>query len=144
MNARVVARVTIKATATQVFDRLVDLESHFLWNPHLQEIAPVMKLKQGAEYTTSSLLLGVRVHSNITVTQLTPRQRLELINDTGTLQYKVVYQLQKHTIGTTVVCTTTISTDKQAFAFTKPILKLLAQRELQTDLQALKHLVEDS
>jgi hypothetical protein len=40
------------------------------------------------------------------------------------------------------VCATTVSSDNKAFAFAAPVLKALARRELQTDMQALKLAVE--
>lgn len=142
MNARVVARVTINARPAEVFGCLVNLESHYIWNPHLQRISPIVTLKKGTTYSTTSVLLGVKVESQVTVARLIRDKQLVLTSDTGSLHYTVVYQLVPEEDQTVVVCNTQVSAST-AFSFTKPILKLLAHRELQSDLRAFKQLIEE-
>jgi uncharacterized protein YndB with AHSA1/START domain len=142
MEVRVVAKVTIAADRPSVFKYLTNLKYHFLWNPHLQSITRLKRLKPGATYESTSLLLGIRVQGTNRVAKFVPDREVELENNTGALHYQVNYQLTGIPRKTLLTCTTTVSSQSQAFAFTKPVLRLLARRELQSDLQALKIAVE--
>jgi hypothetical protein len=122
---------------------LTDLKRHYLWNPPLQSISSTDRLHLGSVYQTTSLVLGVRISSSNLVTKLSPSKELEIENNTGTVHYRVHFQLRDKGESTLVTCSTTVSSDSGAFAFTAPILKLLARRELQTDMQALKIAVEN-
>jgi hypothetical protein len=142
MQARVTTQITIAASPAEVFAYLIDLKRHFLWNPHLHSITPQVLLTPGLTYKSSSLLLGVKVSGLNRVTKLVKERELELENDTGALHYRVNYLLRRRHNTTLLICATRVSGESQAFAFATPVLKLLARRELQADLQALKIAVE--
>lgn len=142
MTSCIVSQVTIKARPAAVFKYLADLNYHFLWNPHLQNLSPRMVLKKGVSYQTTSMLLGVKVVAKNQVTKFASNQELQIENSTGTLKYKVNYQLRGQEQSTTLVCTTEVSADSPSFAFSRPVLKMLARRELRSDLEALKLAVE--
>lgn len=76
------------------------------------------------------------------VTQFLSPYDLALENSTGALQYNVHYKLRPVEKKTFLSCTTIVSSESETFAFTAPVLKLLARRELQTGLEALKIAVE--
>ena len=99
-------------------------------------------MKTGMRYETTSLVLGVKVHGTNIVTKCLPNRRLEFRNVSGVLHWQVAYELRQQANRVTVQCTTEVSSQSKQFAFTKPVLKLLAKRELQTDMQALKIAVE--
>jgi hypothetical protein len=143
MKAHVVARVSIDATPPGVFGYLEHLRFHYLWNPSLIKLSPIVALKQGMTYKSTSLLLGIKVQSVNKVSKLVKNRELEVENDSGPLNYRVNYHLETKASKTIVICTTEVSSKSEAFAFAKPVLKLLARRELQTDLQALKIAVEN-
>lgn len=142
MTSSVISQVTIKARPAAVFKYLADLNYHFLWNPHLQNLSPRMVLKKGVSYQTTSMLLGVKVVAKNQVTKFASNQELQIENSTGTLKYRVNYQLRRQEQSTTLVCTTKVSADSPSFAFSRPVLKMLARRELRSDLEALKLAVE--
>ncbi len=142
MKVSVISRISIAANRNEVFKYLTDPSYHFLWNPHLQSLTPMHTLKQGSKYKTTSLLLGVRVKGNNLISKSVPEREFQIENNTGMIKYRVAYQLHTKNKFTEVVCTTVVSTNNKAFAFSTPILKLLAQRELQSDLKALKIAVE--
>jgi len=142
MNTRVTTRVTINATAPRVFDYLAELQYHYLWNPHTETIHPLIRLKHGFEYKATSLLLGMKIRSTNRVTTFVNNKELEIENSTGLLHYNVNYSLSTSGDKTIVRCNILVSADSEAFAFAKPVLKMLARRELQADLQALKLAVE--
>lgn len=142
MQAKVVSKVTIDATSPQVFLYLSDNHKHFFWNPHLQSIKPKMALTKGCSYDTVSLFLGKEIRATNEVTVLRKDRELEIQNDTGTLHYRVNYQLKSEGKKTVVTCGVVVEAKSNAFAFATPVLKKLASRELQSDLQALKLAVE--
>lgn len=142
MKVHTVTKISIRKKRAEVFKYLADLRYHYLWNPHLRRISPLDVVKLGTEYKSVTLLLGVKVRGKNVITKLLPNQEVEIVNNIGTLQYKVSYRLQSKRKETLLVCTTSVYSENGAFAFTAPILKLLARRELQTDLQALKIAVE--
>ena len=142
MQARVTTQVTILARPADVFAYLIDLKRHFLWNPHLQSVSPQVLLKPGLKYKSSSLLMGVKVSGVNRVAKLIKERELEIENDTGTLHYRVNYRLRPELDRTLLTCDTQVSGQNEAFAFAAPVLKMLARRELQADLQALKIAVE--
>lgn len=141
-QARVEAKVTIQATPAQVFTYLKDLKYHALWNAHLQKITPITELKPGLTYETSSLVLGIPVSGKNSVLQLKQDELLEIENAAGTLKYRVTFRLKPGAKGTTVRCVTKLYAKHNSFVFAAKLLKILAERELRTDLQALKEAVE--
>jgi hypothetical protein len=142
MKTLITSKITIAAAPAKTFRYLADLKCHQLWNPHLISIAPLMSLRLGVEYKTVSILLGVEVKGTNAVTKFKVNEELELSNTTGLLQYVVRYRLQSRGQKTLLNCTTVVSSKSNAFAFAAPILEILARRELQTDLSALKIAVE--
>ena len=142
MNARLVTKMQIAAPPENVFRYLSQLRYHKFWNPHLQGSLPDITLSQGASYYTTSLLFGRKTHFKNIVSKCTENSELELCNDTGLLQYCVRYTLLPKAHGTLLTCNMAVSSTSNSFAFAKPILKLLVQRELQIDLTLLKTAVE--
>jgi hypothetical protein len=65
-----------------------------------------------------------------------------MINQTGLIHYRVNYSLSSNSQQTKIICNTTIETYQKPLHFAAPILSVLAKRELQSDLQALKVAVE--
>ncbi|HSX45503.1 MAG TPA: SRPBCC family protein [Candidatus Saccharimonadia bacterium] len=143
MTVSVVSRISVEAKPRAIFKYLADSSYHFLWNPHLHSLEPANKLKLGSKYKTSSVLLGVRVSGKNAVTGFVADKELQIENVAGTISYIVNYKLHPQGEDTQVVCTTEVTADGNAFAFTKPLLRLLARRELQSDLKALKIAVEN-
>jgi hypothetical protein len=137
-----VTRVSIAAQPAAIFEYLTDLKRHYLWNPQLQNISSTEALRLGSVYQTSSMVLGVKIASTNTVTRFSPLRELEIENNTGTVHYRAHFRLQPDGERTSIICSTTVSSKSGAFAFTAPILRRLARRELQTDMQALKIAVE--
>jgi len=142
MKAHVVTKIEIAAKPTDVFAYLQHLKLHKLWNPHMQGTLPDITLEAGMEYHVSSLLFGKKFHSNNQVTKLVAGKELEICNETGMVEYCIRYRLRPQAEGTLLTCSSTVSSESRSFAFAKPILKLLAQRELHIDLQLLKTAVE--
>jgi len=142
MNARIVTQITVNSSPERVFKYLTDMKYHYLWNPQLQRLTPVTVLKAGLQYEAESLVLGVRIKANNTVTNFVKNRELEIDNQTGMVHYSANFKLSRRKESTLLICNTTVSTTSKAFAFAKPVMERLARRELQTDLQALKIAVE--
>src|SRR5581483_2180260 len=132
-SVRVVAKITISAKPPAVFNYLTDLRRHFLWNPHLRTISPLIKLESGSVYETSSIILGVKVKGKNEVTRLKPEQELQIENHTGLIRYAANYKLGGRGGQTTITCTTTVDTEYKPLHFADSIMKKLARRELQSD-----------
>lgn len=142
MEVSVVTRITIDAPPSEVFRYLTDLKLHYLWNPQLRKVSPLIMLSKGATYRSESTVLGVNLHGHIKVTRFTKDRELALNNEQGQVHYRVNFILQAVDRRTQVICKTTAITHNGYFAFAKPVLKLIARRELQSDLQGLKLAVE--
>ena len=99
-------------------------------------------LQEGMEYRVTNTLFGMKTSGRVRVKKLIRPTRLDLISTTGMLEFTVSYQLAKKGTGTLLTCRTSVSTESKAFAFAKPMMHLLARRELQADLEELKLLVE--
>lgn len=142
MKVKVVTQVAIVADRPAVFKYLKELRYHFLWNPPLQSIKPIITLELGAKYSSTSMMLGKKIITKNEVTKFEADSELELANNTGMIHYRVNYCLKSQGKKTLVICNTAVSSESKAFAFAKPVLEILARRELQADLQALKIAVE--
>jgi hypothetical protein len=142
MRARIVSQVSISASAPEVFRYLVNLEYHRLWNPHLVRIPPRKTLEQGSQYKAVSMMFGIKISSTNVVSKLVSDKELQLENQAGTIHYRVNYKLESHPDSVEVVCTTAVTSTAKAIGLTAPLLKILAKRELEADLQALKVAVE--
>jgi uncharacterized membrane protein len=143
MRVNVATKITIAAPAREVFRYLTDLKYTHLWNPQIKQLSSKKVLKLNSTYETTSQVLGITIQSVNVVTKYIPNKELQIENNTGTVHYRANFRLVPKTPKSLVLtCTTTVSSDYKAFAFSGPVLKLLARRELQTDLQALKIAVE--
>ena len=135
--------MTIAAPPAAVFKYLTNLAYHYLWNPQIQYISDDGALHLGSTYQTTSLVLGVKLNSTNLVTKFIPSKEVEIENNTGTVHYCANFRLRPRHKQTIVTCHTIVSADSAAFAFAGPIMRRLARRELQTDMQALKLAVEN-
>lgn len=142
MKATVTHRVTVKASPKQVFRYLRDPTKHPLWNPHLQSVSTSAPLKKGSAYTSVSFLLGVSVESKNIVSDYLEGKMLVVNGSEGPLDYRIEYQLVPERDATHVTCITTVSSSVRAFMYTRPVFKILAQREIRADLRSLKKVVE--
>ncbi|HSW80567.1 MAG TPA: SRPBCC family protein [Candidatus Saccharimonadales bacterium] len=143
MKTTVVSRIQIAADQEVVFEYLSHLKYHTLWNPHIRKISSKRKLKLGSKYKTESFILGIHLPASNTVTILEEPSELEVENIVGVLNWRVNFKLKKNGGTVLVICSSVVSTNSKGFIFTAPILKQLARRELQTDLQSLKIAVEN-
>jgi len=142
MRARIVTEVNITSSPKEVFRYLENLEYHRLWNPHLVRIPPRKKLEVGSQYKAVSMMFGIEVRSNNVVSKLVPDKELQIENRTGTILYSVNYKLKKESPSVKLVCSTSVSSTAKVIGLSAPLLKVLAKRELESDLQALKVAVE--
>ncbi len=143
MKTSVSTQITIKKSNHKVFTYLTDLHYVHLWNPQLRKVSDKKILKLGSSYTSESEILGVKISAINVITKFHEGNELQIENETGTVAYIANFKLKSVSPDeTTVMLSTTVSSSSKAFAFTLPVLKVLARRELQTDLQALKIAVE--
>lgn len=138
----VVTRITIAAKPRDIFTYLTDLRYYYLWNPQMLSISPTKPLRLGMTYSTVILILGVQVKSTHEVTKLAAPKMLELQSKAGMIKHRTSFRLTAKGKKTQLVCKTIVFADSTAFAFAKPILRLLAQHDLKTDMEALKLAVE--
>jgi uncharacterized protein YndB with AHSA1/START domain len=143
MKVELTTRISITAQPHEVFKYLKDLRLHYLWNPQLQTITPLIELSHGQQYHATRMVLGQPLKVESTVKEFKPGKKLSLAITAGLVNSKVSWTLSPHKNGTLVICKTVVYNESPAFAFTKPVLRLLARRELQSDLQALKIAVEN-
>ncbi len=59
------------------------------------------------------------------------------------IKYKQTIKLKEQTKNTQVISKIVVLTPAQTFGLTTPVLKILADKELKTDLQTLKIVVEN-
>jgi hypothetical protein len=142
MQVSVVTRVTIDAKQETVFCYLSQLKYHYLWNPHMRKISPIIELKRGQTYEVETVILGVLIKNINKVAKFNKNKEIEIVNNTGQIRYSVNYRLQTVEGKTQVRCTTVVTAVSNYFAFARPVLRSIAQRELQTDMKALKLAVE--
>lgn len=142
MKALITSEVTIDAKPNEVFAYLEDLKFHHSWNPPIQKIEPIIKLELGAKYQSSSMFLGKRLTTDNVVTVFVEGQEIQIENTTGLVEFSANYRVSASGNKTIVNSRIAVASKSKAFAFTTPVLKALAQRELNTDLQALKVAVE--
>lgn len=138
MTANVTTRISIAASASEVFEYLTNLKYYLLWNPQITNLSGHGKLKLNSTYSTTSNVLGVTIKSKNVITKFRADKLIQIENKTGLVHYIARFTLKPDRKKTLVICATTVSSESSAFAFAVPVLKLLARRELQTDLQALK------
>ena len=122
---------------------LTDLRYMHLWNPQVTSLSSRKLLKLGSTYQTTSHVLGITIESANKVTKYIKNKELQIENSTGLVHYSAHFKLSPTANKKVLLtCSTDVSSDSKAFAFSVPVLKLLARRELQSDLQALKIAVE--
>ena len=142
IRVSVVTVILVNANPSEVFKYLVNLKYHFFWNPHLLSVTPMKHLKLGSVYRSESLILGMTIKGSNLVAKFVKDKELELENQLGAIQYRINFRLSSSHSKTNITCSTTIVPESKVFTYAVPILKRLAKRELQTDMQALKIAVE--
>jgi uncharacterized protein YndB with AHSA1/START domain len=142
MRIELTTRVSIEASAREVFRYLRDPKLHHLWNPHLQSITTDKLLQEGTEYETTSTFMGVSVSGTSVVTELLPNKRIQICSSGAALDSCVCFNVEKVGTMTMVRCVTEVTLTSKAFNFTQPVLRMLAKHEMQSDLHSLKIAVE--
>ena len=100
-------------------------------------------LKLGSVYESESFILGVTIKGSNLVAKFVLDKELEPENQLGAIRYRINFRLRHSCANKTkVTCSTTLFHESKVFTYTLPLLKRLAQRELQTNMQALKIAVE--
>lgn len=137
-------RINIKAPPNDVFKYISETKYFYIWNPALRDITGAKKLGLGKAYDTTSVVLkDLEIKSHNIVVEFQPGKSLGLQNQMGTVKYASVFNLTDKGSHTLLTLKLDIVTESQIFGLTMPVLKRLANRELQTDMQALKIAVED-
>lgn len=137
--------INIKAKPTDVFEYIKNLKYYYYWNPSLRMLSHEGELEEGMTYESESVVLrDIVIKSQNVVTKLVPNKEIDVTNNMGTVKYDSSITLTDRSHATLVVCRIDVLTESRAFGLTLPVLKQLAQRELQTDLQALKFAVENN
>ena len=137
------SRISIKASPEEVFKYICTLKYHYLWNPALRTLSTEDKLSQGMSYSTESVYLGdIKVITRNKVTKLVPNQQIVLKNEFGVIQFETYFTLHREGDRTIVSSTVDMLTTPKSFGLTLPVLKRLANKELQSDLKFLKAAVE--
>ena len=96
----------------------------------------------GTAYESESLILGVTIKGTNVVSKFDEDKEFELENQLGAISYRINFRLSRHNNKTKVACSTTLMPESKIFSYTIPLIKRLARRELQSDMQALKIAVE--
>lgn len=142
MKVNVTTQIKISSNAHAVFKYLTDLKYIHLWNPQLTYVSSKEKLKLGSKYQTTTQVLGVNIESNNVVSRFQQDEFLQIDNTTGMVQFAAAFEIKEQADSVMLKCITSVSSTHKAFAFSGSVLKILARRELQADLQALKIAVE--
>lgn len=136
--------INIKATPEDVFAYLKNLKYWYYWNPSLRMLSHEGELEEGMAYESESVVLkDIVIKNQNVVTKLIPNKEIDVANNMGTVKFDSSITLTNRSHATMVVCRIDVLTESKAFGLTLPVLKQLAKRELQTDLQALKIAVEN-
>jgi len=138
------SKIIIKASPREVYKYLSHLKYYYLWNSSLRYLSYEGPLKKGVSFDSENIIL----HKNVIkghniVTAIEPNKKIETENKIGMIKYKQMFQLKEQANSTQVTTKIVVLTPAQTFGLTTPILKILANRELKTDLQALKIVVEN-
>lgn len=137
--------ININAQPEDVFEYIKNLKYHYYWNPSLRMLSHEGELEEGMSYETESVVLkDIVVKSRNHVTKLVPNKEIDVANSMGTVKYESSITLANRSHATLVVCRIDVLTESKVFGLTLPVLKQLAKKELQTDLQALKFAVENN
>jgi len=138
------SKITIQASPGEVYKYLSNLKYYYLWNASLRYLSYEGPLKKGVSFDSENIILNKNViKGHNIVTAIEPNKKIETENKLGMIKYKQMFELKEQAKGTQVINRIDVLTPAQAFGLTTPVLKILAKRELRTDLQTLKIVVEN-
>jgi len=138
------SRITIHASAHEVYKYLSNLKYYYLWNTSLRYLSYEGPLKVGVSFDSESIIFkkySIKCHN--VVTELEVDKKVGTENQLGMIKYQQVYKLQKKNQSTIVNFKIDIITPSQPFGLTNSVLKVIADRELKSHLDALKIAVEN-
>lgn len=135
----VVSEILINSTPERVFSLLSVLKNHYLWNPSLKKLSSEGALKLGSHYEADSLILKkTSVKSRTIIESFEPNKSITFKSRMGTINYTQHFSLNSQNNQTLLHTEVNILTKSQPFGLTVPVLKELANTELNTDLSLLK------
>lgn len=138
------SKITIKAPPEEVYKYLKHLKYYYLWNSSLRYLSYEGPLKKGISYDSENIIFNKNViKAHNIVTAIEPNKKIETENKLGMIKYKQTIKLKEQTKNTQVISKIVVLTPAQTFGLTTPVLKILADKELKTDLQTLKIVVEN-
>lgn len=144
MKVYIVNQILIEAKRSEIFQYLANPNYHFLWNPTLKRISTYDNLQKGSTYKATNHVMGIELITTNVITKFKKNEEVEIVNKSGIIQYRLNFKLLKKGAKVLLINSSELSTISKLFAFSVPVFHLLAKRQLQTQLNALKIAVEHS
>ena len=139
---RVELELEIERPAQEVFDRLVDVERLPEWQSSAVSSHVEGPMGLGARVHETRRLLGREAHSELEVAAFEPPRRLTLHTVQGPVKVDVDHLLESQGDGT-LLSVVAEADPGTMLGLAKPLLRRQAERELRSDFERLKQLLED-
>ncbi len=144
MTAKVETSVVINRPVEEVFEFMANAENDILWRSGVLESRKTSQGPMGVGTTEEldSQFLGRRFKSTFDVTAYEPYREIGYKTTSGPLSIKVAYLYDALEGGKTKVTFVLEGEAGGFFKLAEPILMSMAQRQWQTNLAALKDILE--
>jgi carbon monoxide dehydrogenase subunit G len=131
--------VTFPQLSERVYEGLIDLDRHPLWNSGMVSLSRSGKMTVGLHYETKSVVLGRTTVAAVEVTQLLENRVVKLRSDTGEIPFSAHFELKpKASGGTTVTCTLEFELAGLALTLARPAIESMAKSRVRGDLEMLR------
>lgn len=125
-----------------VFNALIDLAMYPAWNSGMTTISQAGRMTQGLRFRTSTNLGAYVNNAHVTVERLVENEYIELVNNTGAIAFRILYNLvELSPYETELICTMRFEFRTFEMNATRPVIEAMTRARVRRDLMVLCEII---
>lgn len=126
----------------RVFQALTFLDEYPLWNSGVIRVSKSGYLVENMLIEMESVVGGEVVVSNLEIVSMVANKSIEIVNNSGVVSYRLMYQLLSHSPDVTeLVCVLQFTFKKFSMDIARPAIEAMAENRIRSNLESLKILL---
>lgn len=127
----------------RVYQALTFLDEYPLWNSGVIRVSKSGYLVENMLIGMESIVGGKPVISNLEIARLVPHQSIEMINNSGIISYRLMYELLSHSANETeLICMLQFTFKNFAMDIARPAIEAMAENRIRGNLESLRILLQ--
>ena len=127
----------------KVYEALNFLDNYPLWNQNILCVSKSGRLVENMIIEMESMVGDKLVSSNLEIIKLIPNESIEMINNSGVISYRIIYQLLDMAPNESeLICMVQFAFRNFSMDLARPGIEAMAGQRIRTNLTNLKVLLE--